>query len=328
MLGVTVFVLWVGKRSLGLAALGFGAAALGLIVAYYSGGIVLLVLLALIACSLIYAIWNDRLRDERIVDGPETFSRRALWATCILLPLVAGWLFLVAIQPTKELDIHHDGEVLTSAIDLLDGGIPFRTFFWPHGVSDSGVGALIIGLTGNQGMGTIAVLRATTVVVGFLTLFMFALGMLREPIASLLFATVVSLVAILISTSIRDPLLTTVRSLFPILAFYLLSLGTHRRALFCGGILIGLGYIWRIDSGVFCLATVFIYLCCDRYYRRGYACGEGSMADLLLNPRTFLGLCGDLSFLLLGVVCALAVVRLSNPRVVHNHPGGHAALSS
>ncbi|MBV8487549.1 MAG: hypothetical protein JO161_04670, partial [Planctomycetaceae bacterium] len=90
----------------------------------------------------------------------------------------------------------------------------------------------------------------------------------------------------------------------------LLSARTNRLTIFGAGALVGLGYIWRIDTGVFALATVVLYLTIDRYYTHGYARG-GGLWEHLLDRRALLGLCGDGLVLLLGLASALVVVRLA-----------------
>ena len=209
------------------------------------------------------------------------------------------------ISPAPALDLHHDGEVIASALDLLDGGVPFRTFFWPHGVSDSGLAALIIGLTGNEGMGSILILRAITVTVGFVGLFLLTLGLTRQPLSALLFAAMVGSLT-------KAPTYVVTRSFFPILVFFLISLRNrvHRIDLFGLGLLLGTGYVWRIETALFGLATLIIYLFIDRYYAQGYAL-DGQVWRHLWDLRKAAGLVGDGLILMLGVASSLVIIRLA-----------------
>lgn len=246
LLGVTLFVIAGGRRASWLFTFGLLAVALGLIKVYYGGSrwatTILLPLFAMIGA---YFVWYDGPRDEECVTEPNEIPRWHLWITGFLVPFFAMWLFLTAFQPAPTMDLHHDGEVISSAVDLVSGGVPFRSYFWPHGVSDSGVGALILTLTGNQGMGMILLLNGFNLVLGFLSLFLMALGLTRQPLSAVLIAALVSFVV----TAQR---VVDGRGLLPILAFLLLSVRTDRLAVFGAGALVGLSYVWRIDTGVFC----------------------------------------------------------------------------
>ena len=94
--------------------------------------------------------------------------------------------------PIGAIDLFHHGEVIASALDLLGGGTPFRTFFWSHGLSDTGVAALLIGLTGNRGLGTIVLLHAINAALLVATLYVLARGLIRDPLAACLAATLLA----------------------------------------------------------------------------------------------------------------------------------------
>ena len=302
-LGVTGSVILSGRRAGTLETLFWLAVVLGLVHVYYAGGGATAVLLALVAGSIVYFTWYDRLRDQEATRGPQVVSRRQLSATWVLLPIVAIWMFLHASGPAKEIDLHHDGEVISSAVDLLDGGTPFRTHFWPHGISDSGLAALLMRYTGNTGLGTVMLVRAIGLVLGFLAFFLMALGLLRQPLQALLVATITGLV-------VRTPLVLAARSLFPILAFLLLSLRVDRLTIFGAGALIGLGYIWRIDTGVFALATVVLYLLIHHYYACRYAL-DGRLWRHLADAQAIAGLVRDGLVLLAGMGSSLLLIRLT-----------------
>src|SRR5690606_31087193 len=80
----------------------------------------------------------------------------------------------------------------------------------------------------------------------------------------------------------------------------LLGRTTARPALVGIGALLGFGFLWRIDSGLFALAASVVYLGFDRYYTRGYA-RDGALGRVLVDGRRLVGLAGDLTALGLGV---------------------------
>jgi hypothetical protein len=140
-------------------------------------------------------------------------------------------------------------------------------------------------------------------VLGFVAFFLLALGLLRQPLESLLLATLIGLV-------VRTPLVVASRSVFPIVTCVLLGLRSDRRTLVGAGTLVGLGYIWRIDTGVLALATVVLYLVFNRYYARGYVL-DGLFWKNLLNPQTAAGTACDIAVFLAGVGSSLLLVRLT-----------------
>ena len=300
-LGVSLLVIFARRLTFSFIALGWLAAVLALTKIYY-GGKAMVVLLALVAATAVYFTWYDRLRDQVRMTGPDDIPRWHWWVTWVLLPVVAVWVFLINLHPVL-LDLHHHGEVITSALDLLDGGVPFRTYHWPHGLSDSGVATSLIGLTGNKGLGTLILVGGISCVLGVAAVFLLALGLLRQPLGALLFATLVALLP-------GGGISAATNGIFPILSFHLLSTRSTRSTIFGAGVLIGLGYLWRIETGVFALATVVVYLLVKFYYTEGYA-RDGHIWQHLLDPLTAAKFFGDGLALLLGVTCSLVVMRLT-----------------
>ena len=288
---------------LALGAIMSGAIALALIRKYYAGGLAAAPLLGEATVLVAYFAWHGRLADPVGDSDRAAVPRWQWWAVALLVPVVAASIFLTMFRPAPGLDLHHDGEVIASALDLLDGGVPYRTFFWPHGASDSGLAALIIYLTGNEGLGSILILRALTVAVGFIGLFLLTLGLTRQPLSALLFAAAVGSLT-------KAPTYVATRNLFPILAFLLLSFRSRfRRLTLLGvGLLLGTGYVWRIETAVFGLATVIVYLFIDHYYSRGYAL-DGRVWRNLLDRRKAAGLIGDGLILMLGVAGSLVIIH-------------------
>jgi len=302
-LGVSLLVIFARRLTFSFIALGWLAAVLALTKIYY-GGKAMVVLLALVAATAVYFTWYDRLRDQVRMTGPDDIPRWHWWVTWVLLPVVGAWVFLINLHPVL-LDLHHQGEVITSALDLLDSGVPFRTYHWPHGLSDSGVATSLIGLTGNKGLGTIILIRGISCVLGLAAVFLLGLGMLRQPLGALVFAALVAL--------LPGPLIFVANGgifIFPILSFYLLSTRSARSTIFGAGVLIGLGYLWRIETGVFALGTVVVYLLVKFYYTEGYA-RDGHIWQHLLDPHAAAAFLGDGLALLLGVTCSLVLTRLT-----------------
>jgi hypothetical protein len=126
LLGLTGFVLLSGRRVVSVASLFWLAVVIALVRVYYAGGVATAVLLALIAVGAVYFSWYDLLRDRRDEECTWPIPRGEWIATSILLPVVAGWIFLHGFRPVEDIDLLHDGEVISSAIDLLDGGIRFE----------------------------------------------------------------------------------------------------------------------------------------------------------------------------------------------------------
>ena len=254
-----------------------GAIALALIKRYYAGGLAAALLLGVAAALVAYFAWHGRLADPVGDSDRAAVPGWQWWAVGLLTPVIAACLFLNMFLPAEGLDLHHDGEIITSALDLLDGGVPFRTFLWPHGASDSGVGAVLIGWTGNKGLGMILAWRAITVAVGFIGLFLMTLGLTSQPLASLLFAATIASLS-------KAPMYVMTRNVFPILTLILLGVRYSRAMLFGAGLMLGIGHLWRIETAVFGLATVLIFILIERYYVHGYAL-DGRFWRHLLNPR-------------------------------------------
>jgi hypothetical protein len=303
LLGVTLFVTLVRRLTFSFASFAWLAIVFALIQVYYAGGMATISLLALVVASGVYFTWYDRLRDRADTVARSDMPRWHWWITSTLLALLLALMFLNSCVRPGRLDLHHNGEVISSALDLLDGGVPFRTHVWPHGIHDSGVVALLIRLTGNVGGALMLYWAIVLRVLGFTGLFLFALGLVREPLVAVLSAAIVSLLS-------GHAISLGALCLFPILSFHLLSVGTDRRTLFGAGALIGFGYLWRIDYGLYGLATLVVYLLIDRYYAQGYA-RDGRIWQHLLDWRAAVGLFADGSVLLLGVACSLILVRLT-----------------
>ena len=299
--GVAALVLLARRLPWSFASFSWLAVVLGMLKTYYGGRKAVVALLALVAVYALYFTWYDRMRDRPEQAGDdEAAVRRPRWLAPGLLLATAAWSFLAACAPIGAIDLFHHGEVIASALDLLGGGTPFRTFFWSHGLSDTGVAALLIGLTGNRGLGTIVLLHAINAALLVATLYVLARGLIRDPLAACLAAT-------LLAATVSYPIIISrlPGSLIAMLAFAVLSRGAGRWGLVATGALLGFGYLWRIDAGAYALAATILFLGCDRYSALG-----GSLRDQVLNPRWAAGLLGDAAALLAGAASLLLVMRL------------------
>jgi hypothetical protein len=90
------------------------------------------------------------------------------------LALLAATAFIVSLHPL-DIDVYHHGEVLASAVDLVQGGRPFETFLWPHGFQDTGLTAVWIALTGKIGTSPVELAQSTCRALGVVSAFVLAL---------------------------------------------------------------------------------------------------------------------------------------------------------
>jgi hypothetical protein len=308
LLGTTLAVIFARplaerKGRIAVALIPWLLVVLGLIKVFYEGGWTTIRLFLVAGVVIAYFTWHGRLRDpvgaSRRIDVPKWHW----WALGLLTPVIAACLFLNMFRPVETLDLFHHGEIIASALDLLDGGTPYRTCFWPHGASDSGVSAALIDWTGNKGEGTFVAWQAVTLVIGFIGIFLLTMGLTLQPFSSLLIATSIA------SLSMWFPVHVSARSFFPILTLLLLSIRCNRTTLFAAGFLLGIGHVWRVETAVFGLATVLAFLLINRYYVRGYAL-DGQFRRYLFDPRIAAGAIGDGLAVLSGIAICLALSRL------------------
>ncbi len=288
-----VFVVWL-------------ATVLCLIKAYYVAGMMpKLILFGLAAVVGLYFVWYDTVRDRDCEsDGQSTGGAHRVLA--LVCAAGACWVFFMGITP-PIIDLHHSGEVVTSAHNLLQGGVPYRDFFWPHGLSDTGLAALYMKWTGNEGLGVIVFARALTNVFMLFTLLILGWGLLRRPLYAVLAALLLTAFA---SPGWYPRAPTFIQSsLLPLAALLVLSHRTDRPTLLGIGSLLGFAYLWRIETGVYGLVAAMVYLVFDRYYTRGYA-QDGLVGRHLLSGRKALDLALDLLMMGLGAVAVFGLFRI------------------
>ena len=208
-----------------------------------------LVLMATVVTSLA-VLWPES-GEADVTPAADPLPRWCAVAAVGALAVVA----FVATLEALEIDVFHHGEVLASAMDMLRGGRPFKTFIWPHGFHDTGLTALWILVTGKVGTSPVALGRATCRALGVLA----AYGLGRQLLGSRAQALAVSTVLALAPWLLRDqPALsggTDALYRLGILCFVVLGFGTltSRRVLreVLAGACFGLAYLFRVEAGIF-----------------------------------------------------------------------------
>jgi len=77
---------------------------------------------------------------------PDTRHPTVRRATFITTAIVFVTMFVIHDHPYAFMDMFHEGEHLTPASVMLDGGRPYRDVFFLHGfAADGGLDALILG---------------------------------------------------------------------------------------------------------------------------------------------------------------------------------------
>jgi hypothetical protein len=113
-------------------------------VARYPKGFDYFVVIALTVASAIGALALGA-RRPRTTDNRQPATRRRT-ATLITTIVIFVAMFLIHDHPYAFMDMFHEGEHLTPASVLLDGGRPYRDVFFLHGfAADGGLDALVLG---------------------------------------------------------------------------------------------------------------------------------------------------------------------------------------
>ena len=109
-------------------------------VAKYPKGFDYFVIIALTVVSAIGAIALSARQIELTRGRP---NRVAIWITTAIVFVT---MFLIHDHPYAFMDMFHEGEHLTPASVMLDGGRPYRDVFFLHGfATDGGLDALVLG---------------------------------------------------------------------------------------------------------------------------------------------------------------------------------------
>lgn len=208
--------------------------------------------------------------------------------------------FVLTLQPLG-IDVYHHGEVLASAVDLLQGGRPFESFLWPHGFHDTGLTALWISATGKIGTSPVALAQATWRALGVLTTFALTWRLLGSRVPALA-ACAALVLAVVLERRGQDGAVFTLEQLgilvFVVLGFVTL-LAPRAHAELPAGAFFGLAYLFRLEPGVYgALAAVAVL-------------ARRDLVDRRTSPAQALRLFGaSVGRLLLGIALPLVLLRL------------------
>jgi hypothetical protein len=109
-------------------------------IAKYPKGFDYFVVVALTVVSAIGALAFARRQIEIMQGRP---NRAAIWMTTAIVFVT---MFVIHDHPYAFMDMFHEGEHLTPASVMLDGGRPYRDIFFLHGfATDGGLDALVLG---------------------------------------------------------------------------------------------------------------------------------------------------------------------------------------
>jgi hypothetical protein len=227
---------------------GIGAAT----VAKYPKGFDYFVVFALTVMSAIGALALARRRIEVVQGRP---NRKAVWMVAGIVFLT---MFVVHDHPFSFMDMFHEGEHLTPASVMVDGGRPYRDVFFLHGFgADGGLDALVLGgkPSPKKTRRMEAVLDAA------------ALAML-VPIAAAVTSTTGGLIAAVILALCavgagEVPVFPYFRWLPLLIAVWALLNGAPRRRwpMYVAAIASSLGILWSLDVGVCAvIATAIVIL--------------------------------------------------------------------
>ena len=247
---------WLMRSTWGRAGVGL-VAALGTFILTAKGSAFLLsnapgVILASTLAASVSAAWR---RGEGTASQPCSAGaggglRMAIWTFAASALACLTGIFSVVALP---IDVFHDGEVLSSALDFLGGGRPFETFLWPHGLHDTGLAAFWILVTGKVGTSPVVLAYATCCALGVLTASVLAKALNCTAHESLAAAAAVSLPFLTgIGPGVMD-LLSPFRlgvMFFVVVGFaVLVSPWRHREGV--AGLCFGLAYLFRVEAGLF-----------------------------------------------------------------------------
>ncbi len=182
--------------------------------------------------------------------------------TALALVALALGAFVVGSEPLA-IDVFHHGEVLASAVDLLHGGVPFKTFVWPHGAHDTGLAALWIVLTGKIGTSPVALARATCRALGVAAAYALARRLAARRGTALVVAAGLAALPLLGDlpgpAACPDALYQLGILAFVILAFATLTAPTRGRAFVAGALLV-CGYLFRIETALYGAIAIVLAL--------------------------------------------------------------------
>jgi hypothetical protein len=178
-------------------------------------------------------------------------------AEAALVATMAGAVFALTVgPPLLAIDVFHHGEVLSTAVDLVQGGRPFESLIWPHGLHDTGLGALWVRATGKVGTSAFALVWASSCALGIVTIHVLVRRLLGSRSAALAACLAAALAPLLLagdpSVAVASALQQLGMLVFVALAFAAVT--AHQRRDLAAGLCCGLAHLVRIEAGVY--ATV------------------------------------------------------------------------
>ena len=235
--------------------------------------------------------------------APERGDDLPAWLTVPLLGALAAAAFALGVE-SLEIDVFHHGEVLASAVDLLQGGRPFKTFIWPHGLHDTGLAALWILLTGKIGTSPVALARATCRALGIVSTYCLGRRLLGSRAEALVACVPLALApGLLADDARREAEAFAIHQLGVLVCVAVgFTILTARRAHaeLAAGIAFGLAYLFRIETGLFGAAAAVAVL------------GARALDHRELGPaRAVRASAARVAELVLGMVLAVAGVSLA-----------------
>lgn len=223
-------------------------------VAKYPKGFDYFVVIALTVASVIGTLALSA-RGQPTPDTRHPAPRRRM--TFITTAIVFITMFVIHDHPYAFMDMFHEGEHLTPASVMLDGGRPYRDVFFLHGfAADGGLDALVLGgkPSPKKTRRVEAVLDAA------------ALAML-VPIAAAMTTTTGGFIAAVILALCavgagEVPVFPYFRWLPLLIAVWALLDGAPRRrwAMYLAAITSSLGLLWSLDVGVCAVAATAIII--------------------------------------------------------------------
>ena len=178
------------------------------------------------------------------------------------LALLAATAFVVSLHPL-DIDVYHHGEVLASAVDLVQGGRPFETFLWPHGFQDTGLTAVWIALTGKIGTSPVALAQSTCRALGVVSAFALALRLSASRAIALAAASGLVLALFVRGRGEGSGL---VLQQLGVLVFVALGFAVllAPKAEAWAGMLFALAHVFRLETGLYAVvAAVIVFACRD-----------------------------------------------------------------
>jgi hypothetical protein len=151
------------------------------------------------------------------------------------------------------LDLHHSGEQFTSALDFISGGKPFVTYFWPHGLSETGIIALAFKLMSRTDFPTMMLGISAGISLAGISILLIGYGM------GLGYFSILVLSVLVLFNHTQN--LSTFAHLFPVLLSFLIFTRAGRWYTFAlSGAVAFMAHVYRIEYGVY--GTVSILALC------------------------------------------------------------------